>query len=476
MKTKLKAIVFIIFMLVVICISSKVQAASANISATKTTATVGDSVTISVNINAAAWNLKVNGTGVSGGNIVGYDPDGANASTTKTYSLNTSNAGTYTIYLTGDVTDGSTDVNSAVSKSVTVTVNPKPTTPSTNTGGSSTGGNSNSGSNNKPSTGGASNSGSGNSNSKPSTGSTTTTTKPEEKKSNDSTLKGLVIEGYELYPEFETNTREYNLRVTNDITKVTVVPTVNHEKASYKIEGATKELLVGKNVITVVVTAEDGSSSNYIINVTRNREGLNVEHIKLFYTDETGNKQELVLNPVFSSEVFEYTLNNLSYLIEKLDVEVSANFEEAKIEIEGNENLVEGENTITITVTMPSENEEEADEVLTYAIKVQKEAEPVVTLMGKIENWFNGITGTISTWFEENVQEILVGSLAICSFALGGLSVYLISAYKKYKLMIQKVAELTKINNAEIIKTTENAVEEQVSEIEPEIKRRGRHF
>ena len=477
MKTKLKAIIFIIFMLAIICISTKVQAASANISATKTTATVGDSVTISVSVNAAAWNLKVSGTGVSGGNIVGYDPDGANTSTSKTYSLSTSTAGTYTIYLTGDVTDGSTDVNSPINKSVTVTVNPKPTTPSTNTGGSSTGGNSNSGStNNKPSTGGTSNSGSGNSNSKPSTGSTTTTTKPEEKKFNDSTLKGLVIEGYELYPEFETNTREYNLRVTNDITKVTVVPTVNNEKASYKIEGATEELLVGKNVITVVVTAEDGSSSNYVINVTRNREVLNVENIKLFYTDETGNKQELVLNPVFRGEVFEYTLNNLSYLIEKLDIEVLANFEEAKIEIEGNENLVEGENKITITVTMPSENEEEADEVLTYTIKVQKEAEPVITFMGRFKNWFNGITGTVTTWFKENVNEILVGSLTLCSFALGGLSVYLVSAYKKYKLMLQKIAELTKINNAEIVETTENTVEEQNSEIEPEIKPRGRHF
>lgn len=473
MKTKLKAIIFIIFMLAIICISTKVQAASANISATKTTATVGDSVTISVSVNAAAWNLKVTGTGVSGGNIVGYDPDGANTSTSKTYSLNTSSAGTYTIYLTGDVTDGSTDVNSSISKSVTVTVNPKPAPPpQTNTGGSTTGGSSNSGSNNKPSTGGTSNSGNGNSNSKPSTGSTTTTTKPEEKKSNDSTLKGLVIEGYELYPDFKTSTREYNLRVTNDVTNVTVVPTVNNEKASYKIQGATEELVVGKNVITVVVTAEDGTTSNYVINVTRNREGLNVENIKLFYTDEEGNKQELILNPAFSSEVFEYTLNNLSHLINKLDVEVLANLEEAKIEITGNDNLTEGENTITITVTMPSENEEEADEVLTYIIKVQKEAKPVITLMGRVKNWFNGITGTVSTWLKENVHEILVGSLAICSFALGGLSVYLVSAYKKYKLMLQKIAELTKINNAEIIETTENTLEGQKLEIKP----RGRHF
>ena len=334
MKTKLKTIIFALVMLGIIFISSKVQAASASISATKTTATVGDSVTITVNINAATWNLRTSGTGISGGKIVGYDPDGNNTSTTKTYSLNTSSAGSYTISLSGDVTDGTTGVTSDINTSVTVTVNnPAPVTPVTpsennnnNNGGSTNNGNSgnsNSGSNNKPST----------------------PTKPEEPKSNDSTLKGLEIEGYELYPVFDTNTREYNLRVTNDITKVTVVPTVNYSKASCKIEGTTEELAVGKNVITVVVTAEDGTTSNYVINVTREREGLNVQYIKVYYTDEDGNRQELLLNQEFSTEIFEYTLNDISYLISKLDVEVLANLEQAKIEIVGNEKLSEGANT-----------------------------------------------------------------------------------------------------------------------------------
>lgn len=483
MKTKLKRIIFAIFLLGIMCVSSKVQAVNATISASKTTATVGDSVTITVNINAAAWNLKVAGSGVSGGSIVGYDSDGVNTSTGKTYSLSTSSAGIYTIYLTGDVTDGSTDVNTGINTSVTVKVNnPPPVTPtnppSTNTGGSqSSGGSSSGGSSSKPSTGGTSSS-------KPSTG-TTTITSQEETKSKDSTLKGLVIEGYELYPAFDTNTREYNVRVTNDITKLAITPTVNHEKASYKIQGAIEELAVGKNVITIVVTAEDGTTTNYIINVTRDREGLNVEHIKIFYTDETGNRQELVLNPMLSTDVFEYTLNDLSYLISKLDVEVLANFEEAKIEIKGNENLVEGENTITITVTMPSESEEETDEVLTYIIKVNKEAEPVITLMGKIQDWFNGMTGTVSTWAKEYVHEILTGALGVCSIVLAGLSVYLASAYKKYKLMLQKVAELTRINSAGVVNASEGELKQETeisqeieenTDTEPEAKRRGRHF
>lgn len=475
MKTKLKTIIFALVMLGIIFISSKVQAASASISATKTTATVGDSVTITVNINAATWNLRTSGTGISGGKIVGYDPDGNNTSTTKTYSLNTSSAGSYTISLSGDVTDGTTGVTSDINTSVTVTVNnPAPVTPVTpsennnnnnNNGGSTNNGNSgnsNSGSNNKPST----------------------PTKPEEPKSNDSTLKGLEIEGYELYPVFDTNTREYNLRVTNDITKVTVVPTVNYSKASCKIEGTTEELAVGKNVITVVVTAEDGTTSNYVINVTREREGLNVQYIKVYYTDEDGNRQELLLNQEFSTEIFEYTLNDISYLISKLDVEVLANLEQAKIEIVGNEKLSEGANTIIVTVTMPSESEEEEDEVLTYKITVNKEKKPVVTLMGRIKNWFKGITGTVSNWFGENVYEILMGALIVSCVALAGLSAYLVMDYKKYKMIIEKVAEITRINNANTntVNTTETTNQQILEKMqnnekeEIETKSKGRHF
>lgn len=481
MKTKIKSIVFAVFMLAIIAISSKVQAASANIGATKTTATVGDSVTITVNINAAAWNLKVTGNGVSGGSIVGYDPDGVNTSTSKTYALNTASAGTYTIYLTGDVTDGSTDVNSGVSTSVTVTVkNPEPVTPSnppTNTGGSSTGSSSNNSgsSNNKPSTGGSSNSNTGSSNNKP-------TTKPEEeKKSNDATLKSLVVEGYELYPEFNANTREYNVTVTNDITKVTILPTVNHQKASYKIQGIEEELQVGKNVVTIVVTAEDGTTGNYIVNVNRQREGLNVTSIKVSYLDEAGTKKELLLNPTFAVDIFEYTLEDISYLVSKLDIEVIANLEEATIEILGNENLVEGSNTITITVTMPSESEELEDEVLKYTIIVNKQKEPVLTLMGRIKNWFNGITGTVGAWYGENQYNIIMGALIVCVVSLIGLSIYMVIDYKKYRLIVEKIAEITRINNATITKANEsiNAQEQVIENKEKDLEEKndkGRHF
>lgn len=458
--------------------------AAGNFSISKGSAslTTGETISISVTASDCAGQFTVSSSNSSVATVSTSSIWLDNSSTTIT--ITAKSAGTASISIKAvDVTD--TDLNDITgTKTCSITVsNPTPPPP-TNTGSSSSGssssssGSSNSGSSSssssKPSTGGSSSS-----NNKPTTGTTTTTKPKEEKKSNDATLKSLEIEGYELYPTFDTNTREYNIRVANDVTKVIVTPTVNHEKASFKIQGV-EELLVGKNVVTIVVTAEDGSSSNYVINVTRDREGLNVEYIKFSYIDETGTKQELALNPEFSAEVFEYNLGTISHLISKLDVGVLANFAEANIEVEGNEQLVEGENTITVTVTMPSENEEEADEVLTYTIKLNKEAEPVVTVMGKIQNWFHDITGTVSIWFNENVYEILMGALILCSFALGGLSVYLVLAYKKYKLMLQKIGELTRLNNVEKI----NIVEKNKTDIpqmleenkELEEKRKGRHF
>lgn len=467
------------FAIISILLPLQIEAAG-NFSISKSSAslTTGGTTTITVSASNCAGQFSISSSNSSVASVSTSSIWLDNSSDSIT--ITAKGAGTATITISAiDVTD--TDLNDVIgSKTCSITVsNPAPVTPtnppSSNNGGSTNNGSSSTGNSNS----GSSNSGSSN---KPSN-----TTKPEEPKSNDSTLKGLAIEGYELYPAFDANTREYNLRVTNDITKVTVLPTVNHSKASYKIEGATEELLVGKNVITVVVTAEDGTTSNYVINVTREREGLNVQYIKIYYTDETGNRQELLLNPEFSTEIFEYTLNDISYLISKLDVEVLANLEQAKIEITGNEELVEGPNIIVITVTMPSESEEEEDEVLTYKITVNKEKEPVVTLMGRIKNWFNGITGTVSTWFGENVYEILMGALVVSCVALAGLSIYLVMDYKKYKKIIEKVAEITRINNATTVNAGESAntnettnqqilEEMQNNEEETEIKNRGKHF
>ena len=482
MKTTKKILLISLIFIGIILLSTNVQAASASISASKTSATAGDSVTINVSVNAAAWNLRVSGNGISGDSIVGYDSDGNNVSTSRSFTLNTSSAGTYTITLSGDVTDGVTEANSPVSKSVTVTVTP-PAAPSSSSGGGS-------------SSSSSSSSSSGSRSSSSSSSNTSTNSqkqKEEEKKSSDATLKDLIVEEYDLYPEFDAGTKEYNVKVPNDVTSIKIVPTVNDSKAKFDIEGNADELEVGENEFIIKVTAENGEENEYKIIVTREREPLTVTSIKLTYIDEEGNTQEIIFTPEFDPEIKRYEVANLSYLISKLDIEVLANLEDAVIEITGNEELQEGENLITITVTMPSETEEE-DEVVTYEFVVNKEPEPKLSLFGRIKKWFKGLTGTIGTWFDNNKYTIVNYSLVFCSVAMIGLTIYLVIDYKKYRKLIEKVAEISKINNnnEEFVTETGEVDSRNISnneeiviqeEVEPEEEKeekdtrpRGRHF
>ena len=95
--------------------------------------------------------------------------------------------------------------------------------------------------------------------------------------SSDATLKSLSLGDDISIGTFRTVTTSYSVQVANSVSQATVTPAVNHSGASYviKLDGAvdsdgTVSLAVGKNVITVEITAEDGQTTQtYTINVTR---------------------------------------------------------------------------------------------------------------------------------------------------------------------------------------------------------------
>ncbi len=91
---------------------------------------------------------------------------------------------------------------------------------------------------------------------------------PEPDKSNDSTLKILDVEGYTLTPTFKPSTTSYSMKVKNSVTSLEVEAVPNDPNATVTIEG-NSDLEVGKNAITILVTAEDGTSTTYTVNVTR---------------------------------------------------------------------------------------------------------------------------------------------------------------------------------------------------------------
>ena len=99
---------------------------------------------------------------------------------------------------------------------------------------------------------------------------------PNSELSSDATLRALTLSGMD-FGIFDSTTTSYTTTVVNSVSQTTVNATVNHSGASHviKLGGVTDAdgivpLSVGSNVVTVVVTAEDGSTSQtYTVTVTR---------------------------------------------------------------------------------------------------------------------------------------------------------------------------------------------------------------
>lgn len=181
----------------------------------------------------------------------------------------------------------------------------------------------------------------------------------DENEKTNANLKVLSVEGAELTPAFSADVIEYSVKLAtskeNELKEISIKAETENENAKVKIEG-NKDLKIGENVIKVIVTAEDGvTTKNYIIKA-------------LIEEGEALGLKTLVIKDVdfeFDPLVFDYEIQFEG--LDKLEIEAIPNFEDATVEIIGNENLVDGENIITIIVTSA-----DGEETATYQIKATK--------------------------------------------------------------------------------------------------------
>lgn len=423
-KTFLKKFIYIFLGIIVflLILGVKSNAASLSISTSKSSVSPGGTFTVTVKVSNGAGKVTASVSNGSGGKTAFLD------NSSFSFTCTAGNSGSVTVKASGSIADYTTEKESNKSASKTVKIVKK----SSNSGSSS---------NRQPQT---------------------------TQKSSDATLKELTIKEGTITPEFKADVKEYQVSVPNEITQINVTATPTDSKATVKVEG-NKDLKEGENPVTVTVTAEDGTTAKYTINVTRERAKLSLQTLVIKYQNQNGEQIEIPLNPVFNFETTEYTLQDLEYWVEKLDIEAKANLEGAIINIEGSENLQIGENTITITVKMPAEVQENAketeeapkEETIIYTIKVIKKEEP--TLIAKISDWFKGIFGGITAWYNNNTPKIILGALGVCIIALLGLSIYIVIDYNKYKDIIKNVKKVSQINTTEV--ETENILEQIHSNI-----------
>ena len=420
MKKLIKISILSIFVFIAISIFSETYAASASISASKTNVKVGEKVTITVSMNAAAWNTNI--SGAASKSFAGNSDDGNNITKKERISFTPSSAGTYTFKLGGDVSDGSTNKTTNVSGSVTVTATnsssdnndknndkkndnkdnkdnkdnndttTEPTFKSANDKVYATGDinirKSYSADSDKIGTlkagesvtrTGISDNGWSKVSYNGGTGyiKTSLLTTEEPSKASDKALKTLEVTPEGLDPEFDPETTSYTLNVGADVEKLEIKAAPNDEKATVEITG-NESLVAGDNAVKITVTAQDGTTRIYTINVKKGEATtLGLSSLKI---------NGYTLSPKFSSNVYEYKINVLDPNITKLDVSATANVENAKVEVTGNTNLVKGENTITITVTS-----EDGKEKVIYQILVNKDSDATATTNKKDMIIYGGI-------------------------------------------------------------------------------------
>lgn len=187
------------------------------------------------------------------------------------------------------------------------------------------------------------------------------------KKSSNANLSNLGITPND-FKGFKAQTTSYNVTVPTDVESVTIYANAQDSKA--KITGVGKQnLQTGENKFDVVVTAEDGTTKTYTLNITRDTSSQNTENVPEKYTGDglsSLNIENLELDPKFDTQKYEYTVKYFGEK-EKLDINATATDPYYIVEITGNEKLVEGENIINILVSDPDGNN-----VATYQITVKK--------------------------------------------------------------------------------------------------------
>lgn len=406
MKKYFKIILLTLTMLFIVALGNSVRAATTSLTVNPTTVTEGNTITATVTINAAQWNLTLTANGKTLNTWTETVNYKSNLSKTFKASYKATEKGKVNFVLKGDITDVD-QTNKEINITKTVTVNAK-TTSGSNNGGTTTSSN-----NNKPQqptftsanktvyaakqcnlrsswstsssatsiekgtelklTGTSKETVNGynwyrvqyNGVTKYIASSLVTSTKPKEEepeeKNTNNNLSALNIKDVTISPEFNKDTLQYTVQVAEDVTKLEIEAKAENSKSKVEIQG-NEELVNGENTIKVVVTAEDNTSKTYVIKAIRGNEVATT-------SDDTLKLSKLEILGVsfdggFDPNKYTYDLS-LNLAVSNLTITAEPNQADAKMEIIGNQDFKEGENLITIMLTSA-----DGAQTATYQIKV----------------------------------------------------------------------------------------------------------
>lgn len=183
------------------------------------------------------------------------------------------------------------------------------------------------------------------------------------KKSSDATLYSLSVKDATLSPAFSSDKTSYTADIEYRTSPLTINYKTNDSKATAKVSG-NSSLKVGKNTITITVTAEDGTTKKYTI-VANMAEDPNPESSDCTLSDVKLSVG--TITPEFKSNVYEYTVK-VPADVDKITIDPTANDDEATA-VKKIVSLTEAETEVTVTCTAEDGSKKN------YVFTIIKEAE-----------------------------------------------------------------------------------------------------
>ncbi len=166
--------------------------------------------------------------------------------------------------------------------------------------------------------------------------------------SSNVSLKSLRLDTQGITPNFEKDIYEYYLTIPNNIRDIEVLAVSENPNANVEIGGNT-DLKEGLNVINIIVTSEDKTAQKiYTIQVTKT---ANIElannNLEILAIENT------LLYPPFDMVNTNYKAE-ISSKLDSINILAIPQNESGVVKINGNSNLKQGNNLITIVVTAPN--------------------------------------------------------------------------------------------------------------------------
>lgn len=341
MKIIQKIILAVLITVGIVLISSYSQAATVNIDA-PSSANVGDTITVTVSINAAQWDLTINCNGRALKRDYELDNAEGNISHSFSATYTATQEGNITFSLTGDYTDNDMTNTIVNNKTKTVTVKPKvEPTPEPEP---------------EPTP-----------NPEPQTPSTPDTpSKPNYTVTEASGTFYITTSGVNLR---EGPGTKYNAVISAPAN--TEVQRTGTSGSWTRIKYNGQELFISSQFLTATKPTEETDEpkeedpqENTVVNQIQNEitnETTNevTNEISSETSDENNIDDELQLkelkiegvdtSSIFKPQVYEYNIN-VPKDVKKLEITATPNYKDATVEILGNKDFTEGENIVTIMI------------------------------------------------------------------------------------------------------------------------------